>query len=725
MIKHLKRKAVPIIYQMGQNECGPACLAMIMKYYGSPVPLYQLSEQCGANRDGVNAVVLKNTAEKYGYSSAAFKVSVNELRNKIELPVILHFNNSHYVVLEGWHDDKAKIVDPAKGKELITMSDLQDKFNGIVLKFTPNKSIKKKVYSNPNWYYYKRYIGSNLKIILAIVFLSFISQLLSLTGPLLIQELVDNILLKDKENLFDIIGMIIILIFLFNFFITYSRIYLSVRLQRFISTKLSTQFIERLFKLPLNFFEQRATGDLASRMNNIFTVREILARSGSAFILDITMLAIYGIVMFKQSILLTSITFIIAIIQVILMLLFIPHVKHLTQRDLAIQSEIQSYLMEAMRSIILIKTTGKEEGIFKKWSHMFTNQMNVFTNIFKLSGILDSIISSIRIVTPILLIWVGIQEVLNNNLTIGELMSFSLIAMAFLSPMGSIIGNIQSLQLLNGVFERLNDVMNSKPEQINTIKNYNNVLSKSIILDKVNFSHSINSEKVLQEISLTINPGEKVALVGATGSGKTTLLKLILGLYRPTEGNIIYGDIKHTEINYKDVRKDIGVVLQDTFLFNDTIENNLCFFDKVEKEQLQKAICLANLEKEIERMPLGLQTIIGENGQNLSGGQRQRLAIARAIVKNPSLLILDEATSQLDTHTEQQIHENIEKSGITTIVIAHRLTTIKEANQIFVIDNGYICERGNHEQLIKEKGLYYNLWKKQVSDNPQKTKTLL
>ncbi|CAK8583662.1 MULTISPECIES: peptidase domain-containing ABC transporter [Priestia] len=715
-----KRKKTPVIHQMSQNECGPACLAMIMAYFGYPVSLHQLSEQCVVNRDGVSAVSLKRIGQKYGFISKGYKLSINELRTSIELPVILHLDKSHYVVLEGWYKNKAKIVDPAKGRGLLTITELEKKFNGIVLQFKPTESVKKSIQPKVSWNYYKQYLLVNSKIVFFIVLLSFGTQSLGLLGPVFIQRLVDNTVLNNKSDILNIIGISIIFIFIFNFFISYSRVHLTVRLQRIISTTLSKEFIQHLFKLPLNFFEQRSTGDLATRMNNIFTVREILARSGSAFVLDISMLMIYGVAMSFQSPKLMIITFGIALTQVLLMLICIPRVKRLTQEELAIQSETQSYLIEAMRSVILIKTTGKEKDILKKWSAMFSNQMSVFTKLYISSGLLDSVIGSIRIIAPILIIWIGVQEVINNHLTLGSLMSFSILATGFLGPIGSVIGNIQSLQLLSGVFERLHDIMNSKPEQINTLTTSSNVLNKPIILEGVSFSHSKDSRKVLKNISFTINPGEKIALVGATGSGKTTLIKLILGLYRPTEGFITYGDTNHTKINYYDLRKKIGAVLQETFLFNDTIENNLSFFENLGEEKFKEAIKLAQLEKEIENMPLGYKTIIGENGQNLSGGQRQRLAIARSLIHKPSLLILDEATSQLDTFTEQSIHKNLDDNGITTIVIAHRLTTIRDADQILVIDEGKIQERGTHEDLINQKGLYAYLWNKQLDKVQEK-----
>lgn len=409
-----------------------------------------------------------------------------------------------------------------------------------------------------------------------------------------------------------------------------------------------------------------------------------------------------------------------AIIQFLLMMILIPRIKILIHNDLSIQTTTQSFLVEALRAITFIKSNGLDHSILTKWSNYYDKQIEAFSKRYHLDAIMDSISVSIRYCAPLLLLWFGSKEVITGNLTLGSLLGFSSLGTSFLLPIASLITSMQQFQLVGDTFERMQDVMETEPEQINQTSIIETELSKQDIkLENVTFTH--HSLHILEEVSLNIKSGTKLALVGRTGSGKTTLSRIILGLYKPTKGKVFYGEHDLKNLNLYELRKQMGVVLQESFLFNDTIANNIAGFKSLSQDKIEQAAKRVQLHEDIIRMPMGYNTIIGENGSMLSGGQRQRIAIARAIVDNPSVVILDEITSNLDTLTEHKIDEYFAKSNITRIVITHRLLSSQDSDLIVVLDQGKIVEKGTHQELLEKKGYYYDLWIKQVGDRQKAT----
>ncbi|WP_164215651.1 peptidase domain-containing ABC transporter [Virgibacillus sp. YIM 98842] len=709
------RKRVPFIGQTSQSNCGAASLAMIFRYYRNKVSFKEILENNSTGRDGLTALTLKKIAEDYNFTCNVYQTKMEDLSDSL-CPAILHWDDFHYVVLEKVTGKTFTILDPAKGRKKLSFEEFYKSFSGLIFTFSPpEKNNRVGNSKNNQLLYYIKYIFINPKITITILLLSVVTQLISLAPPILIQIVIDEVIGAEQLHLLNIfiIGMGILFI---SFLIIASlRTFLGVKLQVLISRKLSHDFINHLFKLPINFFEQRTTGDLTTRMNNINTIREILARSGSSLILDIFMIIGCGAVMYFYAPSLALVMYVIGAIQLILMFISMSRIQKLTRLELEKLSESQSHLNESIRAMMFIKTSGSEESVVNRWSNVFSEQMQVYNNKAQFSGLIGNLLGSISIIAPLIILVTGAYQVVGGNLTIGALTAFITLSNTFLGPIGSVVGSIQSFQYTKGVFERLLDVMESTPEKIGGDSDYNgNYLSKPITLKNLCFSFEPNMPPVIKNVNLTISPGEKVSIVGATGSGKTTLSRLILGLYNPTAGTLKYGNKEIESLNIKELRKNMGIVLQDTMLFNDTIEKNISYFEDLTADQIKKAAKIAMFDFEIEQMPLGYKTIIGENGQSLSGGQRQRLAIARALVREPSLLILDEATSQLDTLTEFKLHENLDDLRITRIVIAHRLATVMDSHKIIVMDNGAIRESGTHEELMARKGMYYELFNKQT-----------
>ncbi|MBA4493815.1 peptidase domain-containing ABC transporter [Paenactinomyces guangxiensis] len=562
------------------------------------------------------------------------------------------------------------------------------------------------------WGSFFSYVFRYPRAVITIFLLTLLAQLASLLVPFSIQFFVDHLWASGKIDWLHLLGMGVFILFASHLLISYVRVSGTVSLQAKISLNLSGDFLHHLLNLPYPALEKRASGDLAARFNNITAAREILANHGAALILDLMMCLVYSIAMFFYSVKLAGITIVIAAIQMMITALFVPATQRRTKEELKTYSETQSYLVEVLRSMLLVKSNSLEDTVFNGWFQRFTRQIKAFTSRYQLSGCLNSMIQSIQLVTPLLLLWLGAKEVMAQQMTIGSLVALIALATSFLIPIGSLTSSIQSLQFLGGIFERLQEIFGEKVEQIPPGAVERGHFGQPLRMERVTFSYQPNGPPVLNQVSFHLNPGEKIALVGATGSGKTTILKLILGLYKPTQGSVTLGGIPLTELNIYQYRQQIGVVLQETFLFNDTIAKNIAFFQEVSQEDVEWAAKTALLHEEIVKMPEGYNTVIGENGQNLSGGQRQRLAIARALYRKPALLILDEATSQLDTITEQKLHEQLDSHQITRIVIAHRLFTIQDANRIFVIKEGRVKEEGTHQELIEWGGIYKELWER-------------
>lgn len=712
-----RRKKVPVIRQISQNECGPACMAMLFGYHGHRIPLHIMTEDCQAFRNGASALAMKKAAEKYGYLLRAYRMEQPEHLQSLELPVILHWDYDHYVILEAWQDQKVRIVDPEHGRKWISSETFRDHFSGIVLTLELKDPSKiPQFQQTEGWRLILRYALMLPKMTLLMLVFSVLVQLIGVAVPLLVGFLIDRFLDDWNASTYSSLIISTVTIFAVYFLLSYIRSVVFAQLQRHISSTLSRDFLSHLLKLPLTFFEQRNTGDLATRMSNISMIREILSTSGVAIVLDLTMLFIAAGAMLYQSLFLSLITFLIAIVQLGIMLIFIPMIRKSSQQELSAQATSQSYLIEALRGSILVKAMNREETVLRNWLATFSEQMKHFVIRFLRSGMLNSIVSSLGTIVPLLLLMIGFLEIQKGNLTIGTLVAFSSLAVSFLSPINSLISYVQSFQLLMSVIERLQDVLHAKPDdttQSEKQKRMSVDLSNAPIrLQDVDFSYDRGSE-ILRNLTMEITPGSKIALVGPTGSGKSTIVKLILGLYLPTSGRITYGDLSTDQIDFRHLRQQIGVVLQDTHLFHGSIAKNISFFDEVPMEKVLLASKMACLHEDVMRMPLGYHTQIGENGQNLSGGQRQRLSIARALLHQPRLLVLDEATSHLDSLTEQKLNQTFRDHKITQIVIAHRLSTITDADEIIVLHNGIVEAAGTHEDLLQSSDLYRNLWEKQ------------
>jgi ABC-type bacteriocin/lantibiotic exporter with double-glycine peptidase domain len=707
---------VPLVEQMEHSECGLACLSMILGYFGQYTSLVQIRETFGVPRGGSSFYQMLEIAQYYGLESKAMKGDCRSLE-KNAFPILAHWEGKHYVVVETIKKRRVRIVDPAKGRQIMPLQEFLEKYTGYFITFKPQENFqtnKRPAYIG----FYLSFALENRRWLLAILGISLFLQSLGLIVPFTTQWITDTILSADA-NMSSIVGGGILAAFLFYGLFSVCRGYFIAKLQTRMDNSMMSKFISHLFRLPYSFFQNRPGGELVYRANSNIMIRQILSGRLISFLIDGILLVTYAALMLWQSLEMGMVVIALGISIVLFLIGTTRITRELTNKEVNAQANVQSMLSENIHGICDVKVMGIENKVFNFWKDRFDQQLRVTEKKSIWTSFLDTVTSSVQFILPLFLLWYGSSIVLTGDMTTGQLLGFNALATVFIIPLVSIGAGYSELMYLVSYLQRIYDVVESQPEHTPELMIETRPCVKGKIAFKnVSFQYDYFSKPVVSDLNFTIQPKEKIAIVGPSGSGKSTIAKLILGLYKPTTGEIELDGIPLDRFDPSLIRDKIGAVLQETRLFNQTIARNIYFrktgeFSEEEYKAIMEAAQSANIHEDIMSTPLGYNTTLSEAGVNFSGGQRQRLLLARALMDDPAILILDEATSALDALSERQIKETMDQINTTQVMIAHRLSTIQDADRIFVVNQGKIVEEGSHEELLRHKGLYYNLYQSQ------------
>jgi HlyB family type I secretion system ABC transporter len=712
-------RRIPVIHQMSALECGAACLSMILTYHGRKTRVSECRGELDVGRDGLTALTIAKAARLHGLRVRAYSLNLRDLKF-VQLPAIVHWNFNHFVVLEKWTSGKVVVIDPAVGRLTLNAEEFDAGFTGVVLMFEPGVHFERTSRPEPSLWrrYFLKYVLKSPALLLQIIGATLLLQGLGLVFPIFTKLLVDYVLPFQVRGVLTICGLGMVLLVIAQMVTSYTRGALLLFIQARLDSQMMLDFFEHLLSLPFKFFQQRSSGDLLMRLSSNAVIRELLTSQTMSLVLDGSLVVIYLLILITQATSFGLIVLAIGLLQVSLLLATTRKVQALMQSDLSAQAKSQSYLVEALTRIEAIKSAGAEERTLDHWSNLFFNQINISLKRGHLSILIDSGMMTLRLLSPLILVWFGAYRVLDGSMSLGSMLAFNALAAAFLSPLSSLVSNGQRLQLVSSHLERVADVLQAEPEQLHNGDYEIPALSGRVEVNNVSFRYDANAPEVLKNISLRIESGQKVAIVGRTGSGKSTLGKLLLGLYTPTEGSITYDEVPLELMNCRALRSQFGVVLQDSLLFSGSVRQNIAFNDsRLSLEQVKDSARLAVIHDEIEAMPMGYETLVSEGNGGLAGGQRQRLSLARALAHKPVILLLDEATSHLDAITERRVDQNLSSLSSTRIVIAHRLSTIVNADLILVLEQGRIVERGTHRTLLAQNGLYAELINSQAESD--------
>ncbi|MGK7899005.1 MAG: NHLP family bacteriocin export ABC transporter peptidase/permease/ATPase subunit [Xenococcus sp. (in: cyanobacteria)] len=715
------RVRTPTILQMEAVECGAASLAIILAYYDRVVPLAELRIECGVSRDGSKASNLILAARRYGMEAEGFKAEYLDQIKEISLPFIVFWNFNHFLVVEGFSKQWVFLNDPATGPRRVSWEEFDEGFTGVVLVMKPGTEFDKGGRKPSVIFALSDRLRGSVGAILYCILAGFLLVLPGLAIPVFSQVFVDEILVENRTEWLRplILGMIITTIF--QGILTLLRLRYLRKLRIKLAVGMSTRFLWHILRLPVRFYAQRYAGEVSNRASLNNKVAQVLSGQLATTFIDAVMILFYAAVMFAYDGILTLIGICFSAINGLALQWVARHRVDANMRLVQDWGKAHGVGIAALQSIETLKASALESDFFARWSGHYakaaTAQQDLeVTN--QILGVLPILLSSL---TSMLILVVGGWRVIDGNLSIGMLVAFQSLMLSFQQPVNTLVDFGTTLQELEGDLNRLDDVLGNSldPElEIRQVKsqneaekeNANSQLQGYVELRNVTFGYSHVDPPLIENFCLSLQPGQRVALVGASGSGKSTLSKLISGLYQPWSGEILFDGILRQEISQEVLASSLSLVEQDIFLFGGTVRDNLTLWDTtVPDKQLIKACRDAVIHETVITIPGGYDGELLEGGVNLSGGQRQRLEIARALVKNPTILVMDEATSALDAQTEQMIVANLQQRNCSCILVAHRLSTIRDCDEIIVLEKGKVVQRGTHEELWEEGGVYGRL----------------
>ena len=725
-------------------DTGLACLVMIAKFHGVAADAAQIKHVFAIGNDGMNETDILRAAKELGFKAKAVDVEFERLQ-KLPMPMIVKIQaigDSQYVILAKIEGEQVLILHPAENKPRILKKDeFMSQWTGnpphpiplpqgertkergekqkgkiILIAHRGLAFLKSEEFFGLKWFIPS--IWKYRKPLSEVLIASLVLQIFGLVTPIFTQVIIDKVLVHRGLTTLDVLAIGLIAIALFEALLSILRTYVFTHTTSKIDVTLSTRLFKHLLALPLRYFEVRRVGDTVARVRELENIRHFLTGAPLTSVLDVMFMVVFIAVMFFYSTTLTLVALAALPLFAGLSVLVTPMLRHRLDERFNRGADAQSYLVEAVSGVQTVKSFALEPASQKKWEGLLSNYIRASFKTYQLSGIAGALGQLINRASYLVILWVGAHLVIEGNLTVGQLIAFQMLSARVSDPVLRLVQMWQEFQQTGLSIKRLGDIFNTKPEPaMDTSKARLPAIKGNVRLEGVRFRYRVDGSEILRNITFNIEPGMTIGIVGRSGSGKSTLAKLMQRLYIPESGKILIDGIDISLADPAWLRRQIGVVLQENFLFNGSVRDNIAIhYPSANMSDVVKVANLAGAHDFILELQEGYDTMVGERGTSLSGGQRQRIAIARALLTNPRLLIFDEATSALDYESESIIQSNMKKmcQGRTVIIIAHRLSTLRHANKIMVIDKGELIESGSHEELVNMQGLYHYLYSKQA-----------
>jgi ATP-binding cassette, subfamily B, bacterial len=712
--RRVRLRRVPLHHQLTSTECGAACLAMVASYHGRATPVSEARELLGVGRDGVSAQRLAEAAAEYGLRASLDRAD-DPFAEPLTGPSIAYMAKHHFVVVERIVRRGVRVVDPGIGRQWLTRDEFRQQYGGALIRLAPGPDFVPRripLRSNQVYRYLTEFVAvpGGRKLLAVVAVFAALLQVLGLALPVGLKVAVDTVLPDTRADWLPLLGIAAIGVALLHGLLTLIRSRLLLALRARADVLLTERFVRHLLRLPLLFFVQRSRGDLLMRLASVSSTRETLTQYVLTTLLDAALLSGYVI-----GLALLAPQYLIAVgalgaAQVVVLVGTYRRVRLLAQRELMVKAEEQNYLVETLHAVAPVKANGVETRVQARWRELFDIYRAAMLRRGRAMAWVEAMQGALTTLAPMALLWTGLWLVLDGSLSLGAMLAANAVAMSVLAPLQKFVGVFQMFAVLRAQIERLYDVLDAPEEPTGSL-----LLPPGspigLATTGLGFRYARDAPPVLAGIDFSLPPGGKLGIVGRTGSGKSTLALVLLGLLRADEGTVSHNGVPVEKLDVRALRRGCGAVLQELTLFNGTIRDNLTLGrPEASDAEVERAARIAGLHEDVLRLPMRYTTVVGEGGVALSAGQRQRVALARALLHRPRLLVLDEATSHLDPQTERRVDEALSGLAISRIVISHRLSAIRNADQILVLDQGRIVARGRHLDLIAEGGLYRTLF---------------
>ncbi len=709
-----RRKRTPTVYQMEVNECGAASLSMIMQYYGKYVPLEELRVETGVSRNGCNAKNIYLAAERYGMEVKASRRDLNRMLEKSEVPCMLHWNFSHFVVYEGKQFGKYHLNDPQRGRRALDYEEMEEGYSETVLEFKPTERFKKSHSKRTLFRYAVRRLAGQRRTLLALLMIGIATIVPGVLTPVFSQVFLDDILVGGSRAWMKWLLLFMILTTLYDAYFTYLHAKVTLLLRSKMALLSTDKMIAHMLRLPMVFFEQRFAGDLVQRVTNNISVCEFLSTSLVSLAISLLTSIVYLVIMICYSPALSLLGVAFSAISVLIAVAVSTKIRNMAIKFGMDTGKLVGALYNGLTSSASLKAVGAENEFAGRVLGYYA-EVNANDQLMgRMQSMMNVVPQTIRSFNNVVLLIIGAIYVVKGDLTPGMMMSFAGFLGSFSGPFESIVRFVRGMQQVKNDMARVEDIMNYAEEDAYASEKTEEMSGKKlrgeVEMKAISFAYGKMDKAFIRNFNLHVQPGNTVAIVGGSGCGKSTVSKMASGLYTPWTGEILMDGVSVDRIPADVLSSSVSVVTQAISLFDGSVYDNITTWNSaISQEEVVQAAKDAQIHEDIILKPGGYDYILRENGSNISGGQRQRIEIAKALATNPTILIMDEATSALDAVTEKLILDNIKRRRCTCLIVAHRLSTIRDCDEIIVMQHGRIAERGTHQELIEKRGLYEKL----------------